>query len=366
MSKLKKLFKLDKFIRYNYRHSRKLAKRYGMYKKWKKYKLQSQQGKPKDYPKMIVQGFKYIDIPSEFSFLSNTSEVLRIISKLRTLLEERNKTYINLKMVEILDNGAITILLSIMTEFKLRGIGFNGNFPKNKEAKLLLISSGFFEHLLSKVEYSIFDKESKFAYGRENQIITKPGKKVISELAMQICVNASKTVGRPDEVNKGLYRTLIELMHNTNNHADYSTEGKEAWWLTVHHDKVNSKVAFVFMDFGVGIFNSLKNKPIGNILYGAYKKLQEIFMYGTDDKILKAILEGELHKTYTNQLKRGKGLPGIFEVICRNQICNFQIITNNVCADVSKDEYRLIKCDFNGTFLYWEINKESEVIKWKE
>ena len=363
---MKRIYKSDKFIKYNNRHSKKLAKRYQMYKKWRKYKLQLEQGKPKNYPKMVGQGFKYVDIPSDFSFLSNTSTVLGIINKLRNLLEEKHKTYINLKMVEILDNGAITILLSIMTEFKLSGIGFNGNFPKNKNAKLLLISSGFFEHLLSKVEYTIFDEESKFAYGKENQIITKPGKKVISELAKQICVNASKTVGRPNEVNKGLYRTLIELMHNTNNHANYSTEGEEAWWLTVHHDKVNCKVAFVFMDFGVGIFNSLKNKPLGNILYGAYEKLQEKFMYGTDDKILKAILKGELHKTHTNQLKRGKGLPGIYEVISRNQICNFQIITNNVCADVSKDKYRLIKCDFNGTFLYWEINKESEVIKWKE
>jgi hypothetical protein len=290
---------------------------------------------------------------------------LRIVYELRALIEKKQKTFLNLKSVEELDNGAITILLSIMTEFKLRGIEFNGNFPKNKETRSLLLSSGFFEHLFNKTVKTIFSEDSKFVYGKENQIITKPGKKVIPELARSICVSALKTIGRPDKVNKGLYRTLIELMHNTNNHADYSTEGKEAWWLTVHHDKLNHKVGFVFMDFGVGIFNSLKNKPQDNILFGAYEKVKQKIKFGTDEKVLKAILRGELHSTYTNQINRGKGLPGIYEVITRNQICNLHIITNNVYADVSREEYRLIECDFNGTFICWEINQESEGSEWK-
>lgn len=361
---MKKYYKSLKYKKYNKRHSEKLFKRIQYYKDWKRQKLQHQEGVPKEKLKTINEGYIYVDMPCNFTFLSNTSMVLSVINNLRNLLNSKKKTFINLKPVEEIDNGAITALLSIMTEYKLNHVAFNGNFPYNDKAKALLLSSGFFEHLYGKVNYELFSSNSKFVYGKENQIITKPGKNVTSTFASKICSSVSNTLGHKGVTSKGLYRTLIELMHNTNNHANPNEQGEELWWLTVHHDKIQKKVTFVFLDYGVGIFKSLRNKKQNSKWYGIYDKLKKIVAYGSDANILEKILKGEIHRTATDLEYRGKGLNGIYEVNQRKQISNLHIITNNVFANVSQDEYKKLDCEFNGTFVYWEIDKESEVNEW--
>lgn len=367
---MKKLYKSLKYSKYNKRHAKKLFIRNLMYIKYKKNRNSKELNLNKEDYELKSNGYKYIDMPSNFSFLSNTAAILKILNRLKKYLDIKQKTFVNLKNVLKIDNGAITILLSIMTEFKLNHIKFNGNFPKNKQTKSLLLSSGFFEYLFNSKLTTVFSEDSKFTYGIGNQIITTPGKNVVPDLVRNICTSSMDTLGKINgETNKGLYRTLIELMHNTNNHADLLTEGEKSWWLTVHHDRVNKKVEFVFMDYGVGIFNSLKNKPKDSSFFGCYEKLRneliEKFLVGTDEKILKAIFEGKLHKTHTNQENRGKGLPGIYEAMARNQISNLCVITNNVYSNVDTEEYKLIDCNFNGTFITWEINNQSEVAKWK-
>ncbi|MCT4544524.1 MAG: hypothetical protein N4A63_13350 [Vallitalea sp.] len=360
---MKKLYKSNKYKKYNLRHSIKQHESNKRYKKWKSKHPVDKNIIP-TIDKVLNAGYNIVKVPEKFSFLINTKEVLMLKDKIKILLENRKKTYINLQQVKVIDNGAITMLLAIMTEFKRNNVKFNGNFPKDQSSKNLLITSGFFEHLYRDYSSNIFDEKSDFTYGKNNQIITKPGLKVIPEYASQICKNVTKTIDKYHHTSKGLYRMLIELMHNTNNHAG-NDQGEEVWWLTVHHNKEKKTVSFIFLDFGVGIFNSLKNKKehrASNI----YQKLKDKILHGSDAQILKLILEGELHRTSTNQKNRGKGLHGIYEVSCRKQIKNLYIISNNVYSKVCDNEYNLMGYNFNGTFLYWEIDSESEVIKWKD
>ena len=84
--------------------------------------------------------------------------------------------------------------------------------------------------------------------------------------------------------------------------------------------------------------------------------MRSVFNFTNNAELLKLILTGELHKTATGEHFRGKGLPGIYEAFGRNSFSNLFIITNNVYADIASGEFRNLNCNFNGTFLYWEIN----------
>jgi hypothetical protein len=81
-------------------------------------------------------------------------------------------------------------------------------------------------------------------------------------------------------------------------------------------------------------------------------------------KEIKLLMSGELHRTVTGEHFRGKGLPGIKEVFERQQISNLFVISNNVFANVTKDEYNKISSNFSGTFVFWEINYDCRSSKW--
>ena len=153
-------------------------------------------------------------------------------------------------------------------------------------------------------------------------------------------------------------------MHNTNNHAVPTKKGVKHWWLCVNHDKINNKVSFIFVDYGIGIFESLKYKPYDSKWHGVLEKIVALFKYGGNAYILKKLLDGVIHMTVTGQHFRGKGLPGIKQVMERNQISNLHLISNNVYADVSKNIYKKLTNSFSGTLAYWELNQNNVNSEW--
>jgi hypothetical protein len=283
------------------------------------------------------------------------------LDALESSLSKRVRTFVVLKDIELIDYGAITVLLSIMFRFKALGVGFNGDFPKDEPTKKMLFESGFFDNLQrsskERVEYKL---------GSPNQIVTHAQKNVVSEQGLPIMEEASMTVWGEKRICKGLQRVFVELMQNTNNHAAFSAKGDKHWWLSVNHDKDNKKVGFVFMDHGVGIFSSLNMKTPGNKWYGWGEKVKRAFGQKSSDYILEMLLSGKLHMTVTGQDYRGKGLPSVKLVLDRNQISNLYIITNNVYANITTGEYKLLKGFFQGTFYYWDLMKTNESLIWNQ
>lgn len=300
-----------------------------------------------------------MNAPKNFSLLKYTEETIEFINILKVKYDKSKKVYVNLQNIEYLDYSAVTVLLSVMFKFKSKGIEFNGNFPLKPELKALLINSGFLKYLTkpigNRVEYSI---------GNQNQIFTRANKKVNPELGFAVMKEASNTIWGKPRTCKGLQRVLLELMQNTNNHADLSQKGTQHWWLSVNHNINEKKVSFVFVDYGIGIFESLKQKPSDNKWFGWTEKIKNRLKYGSNDEILKLLLNGDLHLTVTGQHFRGKGLPGVKQVFDRNQISNLHIISNDVFAGVPKKRYKKLSNDFHGTFVYWEITKKNENMDW--
>ncbi|MCD9855304.1 hypothetical protein LUD75_11330 [Epilithonimonas sp. JDS] len=301
-----------------------------------------------------------VTAPLYFSLIKNPEETIDFVNKIEQLYLNKQEVFVDLKNIKFLDHSAITILVSILFSFKSRNIGFNGNFPKNKDLSLLLINSDFFKYLQrvnipEKLEYKI---------GKQNQLFTRANKEVNSELGLIVMAEASKTVWGEHRTCKGLQRTLLELMQNTNNHAELNEKGEKHWWLSVNQNKSEKKVSFIFVDYGIGIFESLKNKPETNKWFGWLDKIKNKLVVGGNEEIFKLLLNGEMHLTVTGQHFRGKGLPGIKEVLDRNQISSLKIISNNVFADVENDTFTKLKCEFSGTFVSWELNENNQNIKW--
>lgn len=306
-----------------------------------------------------LKKYDVISAPNNFSFIENPEETSVFINKLEDLYLKQRRVYVDLKKIVFLDYSAVTVLVSVMFSFKARNIKFNGNFPDDLVLAKMLIDSDFFKNLkreiTNRIEYSV---------GKENQIFTRANKEVNSELGLIVMAEASQTIWNEKRICKGLQRTLLELMQNTNNHASVSKKGEKHWWLSVNHDKTNKKVSFIFVDYGIGIFESLKNKPQDNKWFGWFEKLKDKLNSNFNYEILKLLLDGEMHMTVTGKHFRGKGLPGIKEVFDREQISNLIVISNDVYANVNKNIYYRLDNEFSGTFVSWELNVNNINSKW--
>lgn len=367
---MKKVYQTEKYIRYSMKVARKSLQKRLERKRILKAQRRANQGKSKSSAKRNLDRIRFkarVTAPENFSFLKNPEKSIAFINQLEEALNAKKSTFVILKKVASIDYNAITLLLSVMYKFKENKIKFNGDFPENEAARKLLTDSDFFLHL---------NKESnripKYVIRKENQILTTTDRSVDPEICLPIIEEATRTVWGKEEIKngKGLFRVLIELMHNTHNHAA-KNEGKKHWWLSINHDPDKKKVGFIFMDHGVGVFSSLSNKPTNNKWYGWQEKLKQALGTQTNEQVLKLLLDGRVHEiamgksTSTGSNFRGKGLPGVKGVLDRHQISHLYIITNNVYANVSEEKYTLLNNSFSGTFFYWELSTNNDRSLWK-
>ncbi len=361
---MKKLFTSIKHKRINKTRASNRLKRGLNYKECRKKKYVAYQGKTKEQKKEIrnientKKTYTIVIAPKKFSFIKYPEKATEFINKLERLYLKHIPAYVDLLNVECLDHSAIAVLASIARTFKTKKVKFNGKFPKNQELAKLFIDSDFFKYLtnqpIGKIEYTI---------GKNNQMFTTKNAEVNPELGSVIMQEASKTILGEKRTYKGLQRTLLELMQNANNHAKLKDKCLDNWWLSVNHDKDKETVSFIFVDYGIGIFKSLGSKSSGK--WQNWQEKAADTLKG-NKKILEELMNGKLHKTVTGKDFRGKGLPGIKEVLNRNQISNLHIVSNDVFANVSENKYNKLPEGFNGTFVYWELNNKNESLEWIE
>jgi hypothetical protein len=333
----------------------------------------------------VLNEFKHLPIPARYPkapnqmcFLRNPEEMAAFIGQLKMCLERRVPVFVDIRDVEELELNAITVLLAVMVQFTSRGIKFNGNMPVRPEVLQRLKESRFFEHLNAQSasldirrrrqseQPGYFHQMNSINQQRESydfpgsSIYTHGKRFVDSEFSQSLIDEAAKTIWGEPRRCTGLQRTFIELMQNTNNHASLHKSGEQHWWISLQHLKEDHKVVFCFVDFGIGVFESLAKKPPSNIFYRAIDKLKEVFRVTRNEQILKLIFEGELHKTVTGNYYRGKGLPGIYNVQQKDQVSKLSMITNDVYFTSADDQYRRLKTGFSGTFISWELSRQND------
>lgn len=310
----------------------------------------------------MFPGYKQIEAPATLSLLQNESVTLDFLRKLQECFKAKKKVAVLLDYVDTLSTDGILALLSNMVQFKAARIGFNGTRPRDTTTAYKLESSGFYKHLYGPA----MRNQDIYSFKKINSFLYTHGQKTVEAgLADELVRYASEVVWGEPRRCPGIQTTLVELMHNTYDHAgDY--KGEKHWWISVEHNEQAHEATFSFMDFGVGIFRSLANKKQGEPLYGALDFIIQHFpLITTEADRLQLILEGKVRLTQFNEYYRGKGLRNIYLKHHRNQISDLSIISNYASFKADDDDYHSIKDEFIGTFISFKMNRNTYNLAWE-
>lgn len=310
----------------------------------------------------LFPGFKQLMAPTNFSLLNNESVTLDFLRKLQRCYKAKKKVAVLLDDVVNLTTDAILVLLSNMVQYKAARIGFNGTKPRDEVSNFKLESSGFFKHLYG----AAMRDQDKYSFKKMSSFIYTHGQKTVeASLADDLVKYASEVVWGEPRRCPGIQTTLVELMHNTYDHAG-EEKGEKHWWISVEHDDQAHEATFSFIDFGVGIFRSLANKKQGEPLYGAMDYIIQRFpLVTTEADRLQLILEGKVRLTQFNEYYRGKGLRNIYLKHHRDHIADLSIISNYASFKAVDNDYHSIKNEFVGTFISFKMNKNTYNLQWE-
>lgn len=296
-------------------------------------------------------GYQVIKAPLYFSFVENPDQVLSFIAQLTLALNRRRRVFVKLKDVTYISNDALVLLLSNVIQFKAAKIDFNGDRPNNKDIARQVEESGFYSILYSRKDIELNNEVSI----NRDLIVTHGKKNVDSELTAKLIHDSSSYLWGEPQRCQGVQRIFIELMQNTNNHASH-TVGDKYWWLSVSRKEHPNRLCFAFIDYGMGIFNSLRSKRPGEKFFGWMDKLKSIIDTTKNSSVLRSMLSGEFHRTVTRMYYRGKGLPGIYHELEKKSITKLVVISNDAYADPINDKYYDLPNKLDGTFVYFEVD----------
>jgi hypothetical protein len=295
--------------------------------------------------------FETLDAPSNFSFIENTDGLLEYFKLASKNFSERNQVDFNLEGIEQLTPDAIALLIAKVNDVNFtRGLTVKGNKPKNQELNKLFEDSGFLEHVTSAY---------KPPKNEDNLLIHQvTDKKVQPQVAKILSARAVKHTFKNDKKFQPLFKTIIECMANTDNHASPDRVGVCNYWIFTYCNPKNDVTSFTFLDLGVGIFNS---NPVRTYKHKILTTIESATGVGvtlaSNVNIVPKLFSGEIYTSRTGDKNRGQGLPSIKEASENKHIKNFKVITNNVRIELPGLTTIPLEHKFNGTLLYWELHK---------
>jgi len=303
------------------------------------------------YDEKKYKRFTRRNAPIDFSIIGNPEKVISFCNDLRRDYHRQKKVFVNLEKVNNVTNESLGLLVSNMMLFQNSNLDFDGNFPNDDKSKAIVVLSGFLQ--------TLYSRKRKSVQNISNAIYTHSTLKPNSDLIAALMDSCSKFLWGQICDCDGLYNALIELMLNTYEHAD-EIEGRQKWWVTMTKDKENEKVTFSFIDYGRGIITTLRNaqnKRHRSIVTKILIRLGDVV--NSSALLLKEVLEGALIISEKEGSNYGNGLHSIYDDMQDNRLDNVIIITNNVYADLKNENYQMMNVSFPGTFVSFEINKNT-------
>ncbi len=283
-----------------------------------------------------------ITAKSNFSLIEFPENVLSFIVLIeKTILNSRVKLLIlNMKEVETIDIGSINILLSKINKLTQKNINVICNLPNNQACKDMFFESGFSDHMRDlqgrKINYS----------KKNNNLIVNRGfdKTSNTELGLAIRKSVQHLTGEGSSF-RPVYSIAQEMCANSIEHANSHNKN---WLFSVwYKDDIN--VCFTMTDIGSGILGTLTRK--------FSQQIKELLLTNNKDILFRAF--EKKYSSITKDINRNKGLPKIKDISDKKYINKLIVITNDVLLDFTNHENsKVLNKKFNGTFYYWELNKE--------
>lgn len=286
--------------------------------------------------------FASISVPSTFSMRRNPEGTITFLRAVSFYGKGHNLN-LDLSGVTEITTDAIAALIATIKPIEDRAVVI-GNFPADDACRETLVQSGFFSYV----------KAAKpLPACKKGMIARRQSKKVEPMIARDLIrLGTEGTYGSPRRC-QAAYRTMIESMNNTHNHAGGKRDLRELWWLTVYAEPAQGHVSYTFLDTGVGILQSVR--------VGTIRRAYKLLGLTDDARILQDILEGKVESS-TGIPHRGKGLPAIYRLSQEGRIKSLVIVANDVYANVDARDYRTLPQAFHGTLLYWETEREGAAV----
>ncbi|WP_141048344.1 hypothetical protein [Aliarcobacter cryaerophilus] len=281
--------------------------------------------------------FNEVNAPKDFSIVTNLKEVKLFIEEIKSNILDNKPVFINMDKVENVSLDAIIYTIVFFDEIRENKLNYkiNGNFPKDKKARKLIMESGFLNYIYPHANINI-----------KTDILTiKEGFKVDSTIATEVSKYLRSKLNIDRSKTKSIQTIIIESMANTYNHAFKKGEKKvtNKWYLSAFY--FENEVHFVFLDNGRGIANTIKRKFITDL-------------FKNDAELILSAFKGEELRTQTGEKKRGKGLPKIFEKAKDTNIIELILMANKGLINVKNGTFEKMYIDFKGTLLSWKIINE--------
>lgn len=293
-----------------------------------------------------------IKAPAICSLIDSPELTIQFFSKVEKAYKQGGSVIFDLSECITFTETSTALLAAYLKD---RNINFGrlGNviFPENQECRKALHDRG----ILKK-----YDTE-----GREFTLCDRPVEKVSNKLvandiAKEIVKSSSHFIYGEEKRIKELYSLLIEVMANTNNHADSEKDGVYYWWLSMYPDHIKKTVKFVFIDLGVGVFQSI---PVQQYVFennhhffstSTSRQLEENSRRLKIAQIFTALIDGKI-KSSTGDPTRGRGLPLIATNAKSGHFKEFKMIANDAYIDLISNKTSRMDEHFSGTLYYFEL-----------
>ena len=177
--------------------------------------------------------YKKLEAPKVFSFAfpQHVHELVSYFTSLEDRLSEQLPTLVDMANVEEISPDAIMYLLALMDVYSQQGKMYvRGHAPRNKQALTLLLESGFYKFVQSRVPFD--DKQTDI-------LSIQSGEKTDGPLVKRVVVFSNERLQKDyDKESQELYSVIMEIIGNTKQHAyGESLPYKPKWWIAAVHYK---------------------------------------------------------------------------------------------------------------------------------
>lgn len=296
----------------------------------------------------------------DFRLIENPQDVIRIISNIKSLdnIQGLLEVVIDLEGVELIDIGAISLMLSSVKELSYKRIKVSGTTPKSNLANSILIKSGFFSNISNVTSRLSNTMNSDMPKNKNRLILADCNTKRKGELVGTNIKRVISYLTGEENHYKPLYTILMEMNANAFEHAYKDTD--KHWVLGINYQEDKNVAYFTFTDNGLGIINQLNLRKRDRVL----RFINDFVTSGTSDVfnngfLLLNVFDKKYNSRFKEQNNRNRGLPIIKEKNIKGKVNNLICVTNNVYLNFEKEEYIILNSSFSGTFYYWELNKEN-------